>query len=182
MAIIKHKFRKCKLESDIQILIIGTFNPDTPENIAEFFYGRQRNFLWRLLPVAFCDESLKNKDPQRKIEYIKEKRIGFIDLIAEVDVSEVANYDDAYLDSKVNSWRKVISEIQTLDHLKKVCFTRKTFAGIPVMKTKIEEIRTYCETAGIQFKYLTTPARFYSAAKQEEWTLFLNDNATRIKL
>jgi G:T/U-mismatch repair DNA glycosylase len=174
MAIVKHRFRKHELNPDTETLIIGTFNPDTPENVADFFYGRQRNFLWTLVPKAFGDESLKGKTRQEKIEYIRERKIDFIDLISEVSVEEVSNYDDDYLDSKVTTWRNVLSEIEQLKKLNKVCFSRKSFSGIPKMKERIENIRLYCEKWGIRFEYLTTPARFYRADKQDEWTNFLN--------
>jgi G:T/U-mismatch repair DNA glycosylase len=35
------------------MLIIGTFNPATYKNQADFFYSRGKNYFWRLLPVAF---------------------------------------------------------------------------------------------------------------------------------
>lgn len=173
MAIVKHRFRNHKINPDTEILIIGTFNPDTPENIADFFYGRQRNFLWTLVPKAFGDESLKGKTREEKLLFINSKSIDFIDLISEVDVDETSNYDDDYLDSKVKTWRNVIVEIEQLKKLSKVCFSRKSFSGIPKMKERIESIRLHCEQWGIHFEYLTTPARFYRADKQEEWTKFL---------
>jgi G:T/U-mismatch repair DNA glycosylase len=57
---IAHKFVNKKIDPDTEILIIGTFNPDTAGNEADFFYGRQRNFLWTLLPYAFGEANLKN--------------------------------------------------------------------------------------------------------------------------
>lgn len=172
--LVRHRFLNHTIDPETEILIIGTFNPDTPENEADFFYGRQRNFLWTLVPKSFGDESLKNHTKQEKLNYIRRQKIDFIDLICEVDVDEVSNYDDAYLDSRVISWRDVISEIEQLKKLKKVCFSRKSFSGIPNMKEKIEAVRLYCDKSGIRFMYLTTPARFYRADKQEEWTNFLN--------
>lgn len=176
MGIAKHRFRNHEINPETEILIIGTFNPDTPENTADFFYGRQRNFLWTLLPTAYGDESLKGKPKQEKLDYIKEKRVDFIDLISEVDVDETSNYDDDYLDKRVTKWRNVIAELEQLKKLRKVCFSRKSFSGIPKMKERIEDIRLYCEKWGIHFEYLATPARFYRADKQEEWSRFLNNN------
>ncbi len=53
MTIVKHKFRDFRNKSDIEILILGTFNPDTIENTAKFFYSRNRNYLWNLLQKVF---------------------------------------------------------------------------------------------------------------------------------
>ena len=174
MTIIKHRFRNHEINQETETLIIGTFNPDTPENVADFFYSRQRNFLWTLVPKAFGDESLKGKTREEKISYVKKRNIDFIDLISEVDVDESSNYDDNYLDSRVTTWRNVIVEIEQLKKLNKVCFSRKSFSGIPIMKERIESIRLCCEQWGIHFEYLTTPARFYREDKQDEWTRFLN--------
>jgi len=174
MTTVKHRFRDHKIDPFTETLVIGTFNPDTVENIADFFYGRQRNFLWTLIPTAFGETSLKGKSRDEKLEFIAKYKIEFIDLILEVKVDEVANYDDRYLDSKVSEWREVISEIGNLPNIKRVCLTRKSFADIPNMKIKIDEIKTYCNEFKIDFQFLTTPARFYRVDKQEEWTKFFN--------
>lgn len=174
MTKIRHRFIDHKVNPRTETLIIGTFNPDTVENIADFFYGRQRNFLWTLIPTAFGEISLKGKPKKEKLQFIERFKIDFIDLISEVEVEEVSNYDDAYLDNKVTKWKNVITEIEKLPHIKKVCLTRKSVADIPNMKMKIEEIKRFCEKNNITFQYLTTPARFYRSDKQAEWSGFFN--------
>jgi hypothetical protein len=176
MAKIKHRFINHEINTQTETLVIGTFNPDTEENIAEFFYGRQRNFLWTLIPTAFGAPSLKGKTKNEKLQFIECFKIDFIDLISEVEVDEVSNYDDAYIDSKVTEWRNVVSEIDKLLNLKRVCLTRKSFSDIPNMKLKIDEIKNYCEHRKILFRYLTTPARFYRKDKQAEWSTFFNND------
>lgn len=176
MTKIRHRFINHNINPKTETLVIGTFNPDTEENIADFFYGRQRNFLWTLIPTSFNETSLKGKTRNEKLKFIEKYRIDFIDLISEVEVEEVANYDDGYLDSKVSEWRDVISEIDKLTNLKRVCLTRKSFGDIPNMKTKIEEIKNHCEKKKIPFQLLTTPARFYGQAKQTEWVNFFNND------
>jgi len=96
-------------------------------------------------------------------------------LIAEVEVEEVNNYRDSYLDKNNIKWRDVISEIDKLPHLKRVCLTRNSFRDIPNMKMRIEEIKSYCEEKNLPFQLLPTPARFHNQAKQTEWTNFFND-------
>jgi len=68
---IKHKFSGHKIQKDTEILIIGTFNPDTEGNDAEFFYGRSRNYLWKILPLCIGNEDLKGKPFDEKLRFIK---------------------------------------------------------------------------------------------------------------
>jgi G:T/U-mismatch repair DNA glycosylase len=174
MKIIKHRFLKHEINPETEILIIGTFNPDTDKNPADFFYGRNRNFLWRLLSTAFDLEDLKGKSKEEKTDFIKKEKIDFIDLIAEVEIDEgkEANYADVYIDGKVSKWQDIINEIKKLSNLRKVCFTRRSFADIPEMKMKIGHVKNYCLDNKIDFQCLTTPARFYRDDKQQEWTKF----------
>jgi G:T/U-mismatch repair DNA glycosylase len=174
MKTIKHKFANHKINPNTEYLIIGTFNPDAEKNPADFFYGRNRNYLWRLITSAFNIEDLKGKSKAEKLDFINKYKIDFIDLIAEVNVEEGKEiiYDDAYIDNKVSKWNNVISEIKILKDIKKVCFTRKTFSDVPFMKTEIEKINKFCEENKIHFEYLPTPARFYRQDKQDIWTNF----------
>ncbi len=174
MATIKHRFLTHQINPDTETLIIGTFNPDTNDNKADFFYGRQRNFLWTLLPSAFNESNLKGEIIEKKLDFILKRKIDFIDLIERVEVDEVSNYYDGYLDNKISKFRDIILEIEKLKNIKRVCFTRKSFSDIPIMKEKIEAIQQFCDERKIHFQYLTTPARFYRKDKQEEWTNFFN--------
>lgn len=175
MTKIRHKFCAHKIDLETEILIIGTFNPETSENEAAFFYSRNRNFLWTLIPTAFDDISLKGRTKEEKVNYIRDRKIDFIDLITEVEVDKPDNYDDIYLDNRVTEWTDIVSEIEKLRNLKKVCFTRKTFTGISNMKKRIDEIEKVCVQKKIIFQYLTTPARYYRKDKQEEWTNFFKN-------
>ena len=102
MTKIKHRFINHKINPQTEILVIGTFNPDTDKNKADFFYGRPRNFLWTLISTSFGKTSLKGKSKEEKLQFIELFKIDFIDLISEVEVEEVANYNDHYLDDKVS--------------------------------------------------------------------------------
>jgi len=176
---IPHRFLDHQIDPETETLIIGTFNPETANNEAEFFYGRSRNYLWRLLPLAFGEKNLKEHTKQEKLEFIKKHHIDFIDLIEEIEVENgnENNYSDIYIDGKVTRWKNIIDVINSLPNLKKVCFTRKTFSSIPNIKLHIENIRQHCEKKEILFKTLISPARFYRDNKQTEWTNFLlNDS------
>ena len=176
MVRIKHRCRDYKPDPATEILIIGTFNPDTDHNSADFFYGRPKNHLWTLLPAAFNEPDLKKASRNEKLAFIKKHKIGFTDLIAEISlpVNAETDYRDSFIDNKVTEWNDAISQISSLKKLNRVCFTRKTFSGVQNIKKRIEEIRQYCEEKGICFQYLITPARIYSADKQNEWTGFFS--------
>ncbi|WP_299761525.1 hypothetical protein [uncultured Pontibacter sp.] len=175
MTPVRHRFLDHQINPETETLIIGTFNPDTADNQAEFFYGRSRNYLWRLLPTAFQEPDLKSATKQDKLKFIERNKIDLIDLISEIEVDEgqEANYYDGYIDNKVTAWRDVITEIDRLENLKRVCFTRRTFSDIPNMKKQVEALQNHCEKKDIYFQAMTTPARFYKEDKQIEWTKFL---------
>jgi G:T/U-mismatch repair DNA glycosylase len=137
--IVKHKFINFENSKDIEILILGTFNPDTSNNEAEFFYGRTRNFLWNLLPKVYGYNGLKYSSIEEKLDFIKQNKIGFIDLIAEIQVDEgqEKNYSDSFIDSKVIRWNNIINLIDKSKYLKNIYLTRKTFTDIPEMKKKL---------------------------------------------
>jgi len=175
MANVKHRSRDHRISPVTETLIIGTFNPDSENNPADFFYGRPKNHLWKLLSEAFGEPDLKSASKEAKISFINRHKIDFIDIISEISIPEdtLSDYRDIFIDDKVIRWNDVIAEINCLKNLKKVCFTRKTFSDIPYIKEKIEEVRLLCQNIGIFFKYLITPARIYSNEKQIEWAEFV---------
>lgn len=175
MKTILHKFSHHQINPNTETLIIGTFNPKTQENEAEFFYGRARNYLWTLLPTAFDISDLKNAAFADKLSFIEKYKIDFIDLIEEIEIEEgqETNYSDSYIDSRVIKWKDIIKVIDSLPNLNKICFTRKTFSGIPKMKNRLDLIQAHCKNNGIYFETLVTPARFNREDKQIIWTKFL---------
>lgn len=170
--LVYHRFLEYPLPATTELLIIGTFNPETPENKADFFYGRRQNYLWSLLPIAFGLTSLKNNSKAEKIRFISEHQIGFLDVIAAVNVDKPDDYRDDYIDGNVVEWTDVIGRMKQLTNLKKVCVTRKTFAGVPNIRKRIAEVEEYCHQNSIHFQYLITPSRGYTLLKQEQWNSF----------
>jgi G:T/U-mismatch repair DNA glycosylase len=175
---IKHRFTHHKINPETEILIVGTFNPDTEKNPADFFYGRSRNHLWQLLPSAFNLPTLKGKSKEEKSSFMRQMKIDFADIVGEIEVDEGSetNYKDEYIDNKITVTHDIIKQIQILKKLKKVCFTRKTFGSIPNIKKEIKKVEDYCKENRIFFQYIITPARIYDKNKQEEWTNFLKGN------
>jgi G:T/U-mismatch repair DNA glycosylase len=172
--VVHHRFKGRKVNPETETLIIGTFNPETASNTADFFYGRPQNHLWRLLPEAFGESSLKKASAEEKQTFMEQYRIDFIDLIeiVGIDSGQEANYSDDYMDGRVVVWRDVISVMKNLSRLKRVAFTRRTLSGIPTIKEKVEEVERYCANRDLVFKRLLTPSRIYSVGKQEEWNAF----------
>lgn len=181
MLTIKHKLVDYKINPETEILILGTFNPDTEKNEADFFYGRGRNYLWQIVSEIFQVDNLKKLSKEKKQYFIKEKKIDFIDLISEVEIEkgQEGNYKDDYIDSRVVKWNNVIGEIKKLRNIKRIGLTRKTYSGIPNMKEKIDEIIEYCNANNIPFLSLTTPARhpnYYGNRHMEEWVSFFKND------
>jgi G:T/U-mismatch repair DNA glycosylase len=170
MPIVQHKFLNHPVSPDTEILILGTFNPDIPTG-PDFFYGRPKNYLWQLLPGCWGIASLKFSQLPGKEAFMYGKSIDFADLIESVNVpiGEEGNVDDEYIDDKVSQWKDLLSLIRTLPKLKAVYFTRKTFAGIPNIKTRILAIQNHCAQISIRFCLLETPARYANTAKQQQW-------------
>ncbi len=175
MIVVKHRFLTHTVHPKTQTLIIGTFNPDVKDNQADFFYSRKQNYLWRLLSVAFAEKDLKGAYKTEKLSFMKKHKIDFVDLILQVHVEQgqEANYNDNYIDSRVTQWRDISLELNRLKDLKRVCFTRKTFSGIPHIKKQVEMAQKYCKNKGILFKNMITPSRVYTREKQNQWTDFI---------
>lgn len=55
---IKHRFIKQFIIPSTETLVIGTFNPESIENTADFFYGMPRIFLGVLNPRAFNKDTV----------------------------------------------------------------------------------------------------------------------------
>ena len=177
MPIVEHKFIDHQLNPNTKYLIIGTFNPNVNNNEADFFYGRNRNFLWKLLPLAFGEIDLKQADLENKMAFIQRNDIDFIDLIKSIEIEngQENNYLDNYIDGIVVEWNAVLYELKKLPNLLKVAFTRSTFQGIPNIHAKILEIQNYCQDNNIDFACLKTPARYYNQEKQNIWNIFFEN-------
>ncbi len=172
---IKHRLGEYKNKENIKILILGTFNPDTPNNPADFFYGRNKNYLWNLLPKVFGYKELKGASIEDKEKFMHIFKIGFTDIIQEVCIEngEETNYADNYIDNKVSKWIDFEAFINQFQSIEKVFFTRKTFSDVPKIKKYLEHIKSICLKHNIKLYYLPTPSRFENKAKLKEWSTII---------
>ena len=183
MPIILNKFREYNVSSKTEILILGTFSPDTP-GAPDFFYGRAKSFLWHLLPQCWGLDSLKEASLISKKDFMSSFKIDFADIIDALDVPEgqEANVNDTFEDNHVSQWKDIISLIDSLPDLKAVYFTRKTFNGIPNIRVQIAMIAEYCKKRNLRICKLETPSRFFSPEKQQQWldTIVLQNTCLRV--
>ncbi|CAM3556193.1 hypothetical protein [Arcobacter aquimarinus] len=183
--IVKHKFYdECvKKFLDNEILIIGTFNPNIQNNEANFFYGRNRNYFWKILPELWNEESLKGKDINIKKNFLEDKKIAITDLILciEMKESQINSFKDDNI-SNVKKWNtdNIIDNLKC-SNIKKIFFTRKSFnKSTNFLKMEICKIKSYCESNFIKFEFLPTPSRYANEKKIKEWKeLIFNDNTIK---
>ncbi len=97
-----------------------------------------------------------------------------MDIIKSVTVAQeedLWDYDDAVLDAASPEWNdEIFKLIDSCQHLKTIVLTRKTFQGIPNIKSRVSVIQKYACNKGIHVEVLETPSRFTNDAKQVKWT------------
>lgn len=171
--IVEHKFLKDYPLSGKKTVIIGTFNPDVACNGAEFFYGRQKNYFWDLLPAVFKEKSLKG-DVKKQMLFLQRHEIELTDLIlsANMKESDICNYGDDKLRDVIEYNTDNILEILKNGKTEEVYFTRKSFdKSVENIKNEIYKIKDYCEENSIRFSFLPTPSRFLNDKKIQEWKI-----------
>jgi hypothetical protein len=70
----------------IKHLFLGTFNPEGGDEV-NYYYGRESNQFWPILR-ALTDLELNLNNPTTFLKELKQKGIGCIDMIHELDVPE----------------------------------------------------------------------------------------------
>lgn len=90
-----------------QTLMIGTFKPESrwqPTDTAQYYYGKTRNYFWKILPNFTGKPAIPHYDVAAQIEFLKEHHIGVTDLLIRIN--------DAYI--TIPEHRRRITTI--LDH------------------------------------------------------------------
>jgi hypothetical protein len=121
---IRHKFydwlslSESKVDWEVRILIIGTFNPDIDSaNYASWFYGRTRkNHLWQILPELMGEESLKEGSKREWIAFCRRNKIAFTDLISEIPNADINNEEHLKIISGFKD-QDIINEFGSIDQL-----------------------------------------------------------------
>ncbi|OGS71125.1 MAG: hypothetical protein A3G95_08905 [Flavobacteria bacterium RIFCSPLOWO2_12_FULL_31_7] len=182
----RHRFYdKLSPDWELEYLFVGTFNPSWDFNNAEqadYFYGRNRNFFWRILPEVFENESLKNNHLIDKIEYLRKNKIGLTDLIISVENAnesskvDVDNLTIGFSDNVLNNYilefntENIINLItKNSKTIKGVFLTRSTLNNINQIRDEWAEIERFCLKNKINTNRLLTPARNYSVRKVIDW-------------
>lgn len=91
MTTVEHKFIDDLYPTwEFDTLIVGTFNPKIPDlknprnNEIDFFYGREKNLFWDVMPRIFGKETHINATREEKCEFLKTNKIGLTDIIESV--------------------------------------------------------------------------------------------------
>ena len=82
---------------------------------------------------------------------------------------DMTNYSDKYLEEQELRWNKTEQLISSLNKLKLVLFTRKTFKDVPKIRDRFLSIQEECEKLKITSRFVITPARSYNVSKLNEW-------------
>lgn len=163
------------IHPDTETLIVGTFNPATDSNYADFFYGRPQNHLWSILGSIYGKSDIKECTKTEKIAFAHANRFDFVDLIAEIDV-EPPDYKDDHLERIAKAgqlrWRDLSRDVDALPHLKCLAVSRKHFNTVPTIGAQVDQLRVHLSKRPVRFRCLHSPTRAPRRALAE-WTDFL---------
>ncbi len=169
-------------DKPIDILVVGTFNPDTldnKENQAKWFYGREVNEFWFLFPRMLGMPSIHpaDIDDEREHheickEFCDKNNVLVVDIIKEVKVRL-----KGFTDNEINALS--LEDVEPFDFKaafshnkpKRVIFTWKSNNGKVVGVIKKEFI-DFLRANGIQFCAVPSASPFYlkgRKAKLDEW-------------
>ncbi|MDD2674212.1 MAG: hypothetical protein PHF81_04975 [Flavobacterium sp.] len=184
----KHRFFNQLIPDwKLEYLFVGTFNPSWNHNNAEqadYFYGRNRNNFWCILPLVFGGESLKRQELNIKLDYIIQNKIGITDLVSNIPNASEENKDDinkltkGFSDNVLNRYTLEFNtpNIMKLIELNKstlkgVFLTRSTLNGIGQIAKNWGHIEEYCLKYQIKTEKLKTPANYGggSEKKSTDW-------------
>lgn len=183
---------------EIDYLFIGTFNPSwdrSQEDNANWFYGRQYNDFWFIMPQVFNQQSLMKRqyrtNRQFLINWCQENRIGLTDLITSIIDADINNNNHNQIilnvkDSGFDEFHEIIPtniiEIinENLNTLRGVYLTRyeHTLNQNGIIKQLWTQVLNRCIELQIQCHDLVTPSRQYRKLnrlqKLEEWRNIIN--------
>jgi hypothetical protein len=181
MTLCKHRFHNQLLpKPGMKYLFIGTFNPILKVKKGvdpDFFYSRPASLFWCILPHAFNDNCLVDKDRADKEVFCKKYKIGLSDLIYSVKVvsEEIVSKDFLIKGFKDEDFEKKLDEKYAVNikffteelkdyintnrgFLKGVFLTRKTSTGIKRIWEQWLEIKFTCKELEIYCDEIASPS------------------------
>jgi len=178
----------------LEYLFVGTFNPswDRPQNDnANWFYGRQYNDFWYIMPQVFGHQSLMNRDFRTNRQFLMNwcsvNHIGLTDLITNINDADVNNqmHQDIILsvnDNAFDTFNDIIptniQEIinQNANTLCGVYLTRyeHTLLADGIISNLWTTVKATCVKLNIHCHDLVTPSRQFRTItrvqKLNDWT------------
>ncbi|MEJ2905155.1 hypothetical protein WAE58_22105 [Pedobacter panaciterrae] len=99
---------------EAKTLIVGTFNPEQswhPKNTAKYYYGRSRNYLWKILPLFANEGSISHQDVPTQLAFLQRNKIALTDLLisindADFTIPEHQNRIQTVLDSQIEMFNE----------------------------------------------------------------------------
>lgn len=199
MNTIKHKFidELKKLEKEQifsgrsiigrnKLLIVGTFNPEDnmvcKQNEAKWFYGRNANNLWKYIPEAMINSSLKGFKKEVWIEFCKNNKVVIIDLVKAFNSNQKLNsFSDKELESFITKKESNTTYFDAKKAFRNcnfdfIVFTRKNWEDTTptLMKAKESLIKNLLELKAIKStenQIIYCPAPWGNFTKRaEEWS------------
>lgn len=110
---------------------------------ADYFYGRNTNNFWCILPRVFGGENLKYSNRETKVKYIKKKKIGITDLVRIVPMADINNQDHVgkltigFSDTVLNQFNL---EFNTSEIIKLIDLNKKRLKGVYLTRSTLNGI------------------------------------------
>jgi len=181
-------------QKELEFLFVGTFNPKIDDNQAEYFYERETNYFWCILPHAFDEHCLIDKDPDEWIKFCGSKNIGITDLIESLEIAEQQDFDalKSYSDIELEKFKlnfitdKILEVISTnRKTLKGVFFTRSSNQQINKIWGEWKKIVLHCDKLNkenelkIQCTPLLSPSLQGNTIRQtiEKWKTAIRESS-----
>jgi G:T/U-mismatch repair DNA glycosylase len=178
----------------LKYLFVGTFNPswDRLQNDnANWFYGRQYNDFWFIMPQVFGHQNLMHRDFRTNRQFLMnwciQNNIGLTDLIANIQDADINNDEHRNIilgvnDNAFDTFEQIIpTDIQTIitanaTTLCGVYLTRyeHTLLADGIINNLWNNIKETCNNLNIHCHDLVTPSRQFRALtriqKLNDWT------------
>ncbi len=158
-------------------LIIGTFNPSNNfhnQNSALYFYGRNRNYFWDILPLFAAEQVIDKSNPISQKCFLENKQIALTDLLISINDAELNNPEHIRRIKSVKDREieKFVSFTWNTEYIKSYIKTYKVEAvyftflsnsstnnqSVNTFKFQTRLIENYCGEIGVFSSRLFTPS------------------------